>query len=104
MKEEPESPWIDISVPLRDGMAHWPADPPITIRRVKSIDRGDSANLSEISMGAHSATHVDAPCHFIKEGSGVDRISMDIMIGGGIRNENEVRDETVFSPDRRQSY
>ena len=68
MIEKAESPWIDISVPLRDSMVHWPSDPTVSIMLIKDIEHGDTANLTKISMGAHSGTHVDAPRHFIKEG------------------------------------
>lgn len=74
-------PWIDISIPLRDAMAHWPGDPPVSIRRVKDIARGDKANLSVISMGAHSGTHVDAPLHFINGGQGIDDIPLEALVG-----------------------
>ncbi|MFC2021245.1 cyclase family protein [Chloroflexota bacterium] len=74
-------PWIDISVPLRDAMVHWPGDPPVTIKRVKDIEQGATANLSVISMGVHSGTHVDAPIHFIKDGKGVDSIPLDTVVG-----------------------
>jgi len=62
-------------------MVHWPSDPPVTIKLVKDIDNRDAANLSVISMGAHSGTHVDAPIHFIRQGMGVDKIPLDFMVG-----------------------
>ena len=62
-------------------MVHWPSDPPVTIKRVKDMEGGDTANLSEISMGAHSGTHIDAPRHFIQQGQGVDKMPLDTMIG-----------------------
>ena len=58
--------WIDVSVPLHNAMVHWPSDPPFSIKRVKDMKHGDTANLSVISMGAHSGTHIDAPLHFIQ--------------------------------------
>lgn len=75
------SPWIDVSVPLRDGMVHWPGDPPISIRRVSDVEHGDSHTLSELAMGSHSGTHVDAPLHFIRQGAGIDRMPLDIAVG-----------------------
>ena len=62
-------------------MVHWPGDPPVSIERTKDIEQGDTANVSVITMGAHSGTHVDAPIHFIGEGKGVDHIPLDTMIG-----------------------
>lgn len=73
--------WIDVSVPLRTGMAHWPDNPPVEIVRALSIDRGDAANVSKLSMGAHTGTHMDAPIHFIPTGPGIDRMPLDATIG-----------------------
>ena len=81
MRDSTRSQWIDISVPLRNAMVHWPGDPSVTIKRIKDMEHGDTANLSEISMGAHSGTHVDAPLHFIQQGQGVDKMPLDIMVG-----------------------
>ncbi|MDR9459092.1 MAG: cyclase family protein, partial [Dehalococcoidia bacterium] len=81
MRYSTRSQWIDISVPLRNAMVHWPGDPSVTIKRMKDIGNGDTANLSEISMGAHSGTHVDAPIHFIQQGQGVDKMPLDTMVG-----------------------
>lgn len=73
--------WIDISVSLRDGMVHWPGDPPVNIRRVSDVARGDSHTLSQISMGSHTGTHIDAPLHFIKGGRPVSRMPFAAAIG-----------------------
>ncbi len=73
--------WIDISVSLHNGMTHWPDDPPVRIERVRDLARGDSHSLSEISMGAHTGTHMDAPAHFIKGGAGIDRMPLNATIG-----------------------
>ena len=66
------SAWIDVSVGLRDGMAHWPGNPPVKITRALDMDRGDHCNVSVLSLGSHTGTHVDAPIHFLKGGRGVD--------------------------------
>lgn len=76
-----KSGWIDISVPIRDGMVHWPGDPLAQIRRVQDIERGDSHTLSAMSIGSHTGTHIDAPAHFIRGGETVDRIPLNVMVG-----------------------
>jgi arylformamidase len=35
--------WIDVSVPLRSGMLHWPDNPPVSIERALDMGRGDVA-------------------------------------------------------------
>ena len=97
-----KKPWIDISVPLRDGMVHWPNDPPVRIKRVKDIEHGDTASLSVISMGAHSGTHVDAPIHFIREGKGVDHIPLDTLVGRA--RVIEIKDKESVTPEELATY
>ena len=46
-----------------------------------SMENGESYNLTEIRMCAHNGTHVDAPFHFIKDGKGIDQISLEKFIG-----------------------
>ncbi len=86
--------WIDVSVPLQNGMVHWPGDPPVEIRRVKELRRGDSSTLSRLSMGSHTGTHLDAPSHFLKNGATLDRIPWEALIGParviGIRHPERV--------------
>jgi len=73
--------WIDVSVPLRSGMVHWPDNPPVQIERTLSIEHGDVANVSKISMGAHTGTHMDGPIHFVREGQGLDEMPLTATIG-----------------------
>ncbi len=73
--------WIDVSVPIRHGMVHWPGDPAIEIERVTDVARGDDATVSRIDAGVHSGTHVDAPAHFILDGIGVDAIDLRRLLG-----------------------
>lgn len=93
----PVSPWIDITVPLRNAMVHWPGDPPVHIERTADVERGDSHTLSEISMGSHSATHVDAPLHFLTHGNSVDEMPLDTMIG--LARVIEIQDNESIKPE-----
>ena len=73
--------WIDFSVSLRSGIVHWPDNPPVRIGRTSSIEHGDASNVSEISMGAHTGTHMDGPIHFVEEGKGLDEMPITATIG-----------------------
>ena len=73
--------WIDVSVALHSGMVHWPDNPPVRIERMLDIERGDGANVSRISMGSHTGTHMDAPLHFIRDGKGLDEMPFDATMG-----------------------
>ena len=76
-----EHDWIDISVPLRTGMAHWPGDPPVRIERISDMETGDDVNLSKMDMSVHSGTHMDAPFHFIRDGISIDAAPFDALVG-----------------------
>ena len=73
--------WIDISVPLKSGMVHWPGDPEVKIERVRDAEKGDRNTLSEMCMGAHTGTHMDAPLHFVRGGAGIDQLPLDVAMG-----------------------
>ncbi len=83
---------FDVSVPIRDGMLHYAGNPPVHVTRVCSIASGDLFNLSELDMGAHSGTHVDAPDHFLEGGAGAETLPLEILIGPA-----EVVDASVAS-------
>ncbi len=55
----------DVTVGLSETMPIYAGDPVVNFSAAKSIARGDSANVSQIALGVHSGTHVDAPNHFI---------------------------------------
>ena len=62
-------------------MPIWPGDPKLSMRLASSISEGGVANITRIEMGAHTGTHMDAPFHFHANGSTVDKLSLDILIG-----------------------
>jgi arylformamidase len=71
---------VDISVPIRDAMTVYRGNPPVRIRPAMTLKK-DGVNLSELCLGSHTGTHVDAPRHFIKGGKGIDRVDLDRFIG-----------------------
>ena len=79
--EAPKSNWIDISIPIRNKMVHWPGDPVPRVERIKDRDKGDDVTLTEIQMIDHVGTHVDAPLHFIAGGSTIDKMPLNATMG-----------------------
>jgi arylformamidase len=74
-------PPIDVSVTIRPRMPIYPGNPGVAIELAQSIDRGDSANVSRLDLGAHTGTHVDAPCHFLHGAPGADELPLDPFVG-----------------------
>jgi arylformamidase len=72
---------IDITRTLRNGMVTWPGDPVFSLEKISSIEKGDPANLSLLTLGTHTGTHVDAPSHFLKGGEGVGSLDLDVLLG-----------------------
>ena len=71
----------DITVPVHDGLPTFPGDPGVEIHTVAALERGDAANVSLLHFGAHTATHVDAPAHFIAGASRVAEMPLASLIG-----------------------
>jgi arylformamidase len=71
----------DISVRINTDLPIWPGDPKVRIERVSKIEEGANANVSQMEMGLHTGTHVDAPWHFLSEGATLDKISLERFIG-----------------------
>ena len=74
-------PIYDVTVPLYNDLPTWPGDPGVEISDWRSLANGDGANVSLLHFGAHSATHVDAPAHFIKGAEKVESLPLDALIG-----------------------
>jgi arylformamidase len=77
----PAAEWIDITVPMRTGMVHWPGDPDVRIDRVQDMARGDSCNVSHLALGSHTGTHMDPPLHYLADGPGLDQMPPSVSIG-----------------------
>ncbi len=73
--------WIDVSVPLKTGMANWPGDPAPRITRAQDLEHGDEYTVSLLEMGAHTGTHMDAPAHVIRRGATIDAMPLDAGMG-----------------------
>jgi arylformamidase len=72
----------DVTVTLHDRMPTWDGEPPPTRHPVKQIGvNGESALVSVLTMGLHCGTHIDAPCHFIPGGAGVEALPIEALVG-----------------------
>ena len=72
---------FDVTRPIHPGMAVYPGDPEVVVRPVSSIRTGATANVSMLSLGSHTGTHVDPPLHFREGAPAVDELPLDVLIG-----------------------
>ena len=96
------SDWIDVSVTLKTGMVTWPGDPPVRISHALSMERGDPSTVSLLEMGAHTGTHMDAPAHFVRGGTGIGDIPLDASIGPA--RVIPIRDRTSIEPGELEGH
>ena len=78
--------WIDVSVPLREGMVVCPGDIKVEIDHRHFIQHMDGGTNSSIHMGVHTGTHMDAPRHFFAKGKSIDQMPFDTTIGPARHN------------------
>ncbi len=71
----------DVTMSIREGMPAWPGDPAVALTRIRSMEDGDPLNLSNLSMSAHTGTHVDSPRHFFRKGAGVETLPLEALLG-----------------------
>ena len=71
----------DITNSISAATPIYKGDPGVDVRSFKSIVGGSSANVSELSMGVHTATHVDAPNHFIDGARRVHELDPQKLVG-----------------------
>ncbi len=72
----------DVTVRLREGMATYAGEEPGPVLDFHSLmSDGESANVSALSLGSHTGTHVDSPDHFLNNGVTVEQMPVEYMVG-----------------------
>ena len=70
----------DVSRPIGKGEAVYPGNEPPALKRIK-IFRRDKSNLFSLSLGLHTASHLDAPLHYLKNGKTIDKLPLEKCVG-----------------------
>ena len=71
----------DISLALSPHTLRWVTAQPMELIERKRISRGDANNSSSVHASAHAGTHVDAPFHFVADGSTIESLPLELFIG-----------------------
>ncbi|MCU1290151.1 MAG: putative metal-dependent hydrolase [Acidobacteria bacterium] len=71
----------DVTFPISAETPIYEGDPQVEIKIAGSIENGDAANVSHICCGVHTATHVDAPVHFINGKRKVHELELEKLVG-----------------------
>lgn len=71
---------IDLSHPLEHGQQTFPSDPKLSIVPHGTV-RTMKYNITQLVMGTHQGTHLDAMYHFIDDGKTLDQMPLDWFYG-----------------------
>jgi len=71
----------DISLTISSDLPTWPDDPALELEQIRSMEKGAVVNVTRISSSVHVGTHIDAPRHFIADGSTVEQLPLDVLTG-----------------------
>lgn len=71
----------DVSLTISPEIPVWPGDGGVKMERASKLEEGGHTNSTNIAMGVHTGTHVDAPYHFLRQGKGVDQLDLNALVG-----------------------
>jgi kynurenine formamidase len=74
--------FFDLSHKLEPGMTYFPGDPEPVILPAKGAVL--PWRVSELHIGSHTGTHIDASAHYFEEGRTIDQYSLDRFVMSGI--------------------
>lgn len=80
MPHHPSIKVIDISRVISRRAPVYPGNPAPVLSHVKSFKK-DGSNLSKLDFGLHTASHLDAPLHYLRKGMSVDRVRLEQCLG-----------------------
>lgn len=72
---------IDISQPVRPGIAGFPGDTTYAETRHFAIGPGCPVNVARITMSTHCGTHADAPLHYAADGAAIGALALEPYVG-----------------------
>jgi arylformamidase len=71
----------DITISLSNETPVWEGDKRVNISQDSMISSGADYNISRLEMSVHAGTHIDAPFHLMADGSTIDQIPLERLIG-----------------------
>lgn len=74
---------FDLTLPLRPGMPVYPGDPEVRFTRFRD-HQADGYQVTGLSLGSHSGTHLDAPRHFFPAGATLGDYGIERFVRPGV--------------------
>lgn len=74
---------FDLSQPVENQMTYFPGDPKPSIQ--PAADVAAPWQVSQLHLGSHTGTHIDAASHYYAERSSIDRYPLErFLLPGGV--------------------
>lgn len=71
---------FDISLSINENIILYPGDAEVSYHPICTIEKS-GCNMTKITFGSHTGTHIDAPYHFLENGITIDQIPLNTFIG-----------------------
>ncbi len=71
----------DVTRPLSSVFPVYPGDPVVELTPIAQCAWGDEANVTRLVLSSHTGTHIDAPRHFFDNGTTVDQLDLQVLMG-----------------------
>jgi arylformamidase len=71
----------DITRIINPSLAVWPGDTPFSAQVMTAISRGDSINLTTLTLSSHTGSHADAPYHFNDDDLTIEKLPLESYLG-----------------------
>jgi arylformamidase len=71
---------IDISWPITPNITEYKDKKTVRVDHTKNFER-DNVRESVITLGSHTGTHIDAPAHFLSDGTPIENLDLATVVG-----------------------
>jgi kynurenine formamidase len=89
---------LSLSHVIHPAIPQWQGDPPIEFESVAALDR-EGYYLRRLTIGEHSATHMNAPNSFFVDGAGIDTYAPASLVVPAV--VVDIREQAAKHPDYR---
>lgn len=87
---------VDLTLPVHEGMPTYPRPWHSRVEITQLGRYGTEGRLTHrVTLGTHTGTHVDAPCHFLPDSSGVNSIPLKWLVGQARKIDIDLKEDPI---------
>jgi len=97
--------YIFLNYPLSSDGPNPPAIPKPEFTPFLSLAKGDDANVTAMKVVSHTGTHVDVPCHVLRDGITItDFKAEEFIFTHPVVMEMALKDDTIVMPEHLEPF